>query len=84
MEYLEKVNAIKQKYGLKLHLDGARVLNASVSLNISPKEYCKYFDSVTICLSKGLGCPVGSIIMGSKDFIRKAVIYRKLLGGNLR
>ena len=69
---------------MKMHLDGARCLNAAVHLGISPAEMCKDFDTVSVCLSKGLGCPVGSVVVGSEKDIKHALILRKLLGGNLR
>lgn len=72
------------EYGLKLHLDGARVFNAIVAKGEDPKDYGKVFDSVSICLSKGLGAPVGSVLLGSKDFITKARRVRKVLGGGMR
>ena len=71
-------------YGLKMHLDGARSLNAAAFLGISPAEMCKDFDTIAVCMSKGLGCPVGSLIVGSEEDIKHAFILRKLLGGNLR
>lgn len=70
--------------GLKLHLDGARVFNAIIAKNENPKDYGKVFDSVSICLSKGLGAPVGSVLLGSKEFILKARRIRKVLGGGMR
>lgn len=70
--------------GLNVHLDGARLFNASVYLNVDPKKITKYCDSVTFCLSKGLGAPIGSILCGSKSFINKARRYRKALGGGMR
>src|ERR1700691_4531977 len=70
--------------GLPVHLDGARIFNASVALGRSVADITKKFDSVMFCLSKGLGAPVGSMLVGSKDFIDKARIARKLLGGGMR
>ncbi len=70
--------------GLPVHLDGARVFNASVALGKPVAEITRKFDSVMFCLSKGLGAPVGSMLVGSKDFITKARIYRKSLGGGMR
>ena len=67
-----------------MHLDGARLFNASVASGISADEYAKFFDSVMFCFSKGLGAPIGSIIVGSKQFINKAHRYRKMLGGGMR
>jgi threonine aldolase len=70
--------------GLKAHLDGARIFNASVALGRSVADLTRKFDSVMFCLSKGLGAPVGSMLVGSRDFIDKARIARKLLGGGMR
>lgn len=66
------------------HLDGARIWNASVAAKIPVKEYAKHFDTVSCCLSKGLGAPVGSIIAGSKEFIKEAFRVRKAWGGGMR
>jgi threonine aldolase len=73
-----------RKHHLKLHLDGARIFNAIVELNINPAELGKYFDSISVCLSKGLGCPVGSVLLGSKEFISRARKFRKSFGGGMR
>ncbi len=70
--------------GLKIHLDGARIFNALVELNVTPVQVGKLFDSVSFCLSKGLGCPVGSLIVSDKDFIKRARKYRKIFGGGMR
>lgn len=70
--------------GLKIHLDGARIFNALVELKITPVQVGKHFDSVSFCLSKGLGCPVGSLLLSDKDFIKRARKYRKVLGGGMR
>ena len=70
--------------GLPVHLDGARIFNAAAAMNCSVKDIAAPFDSVMFCLSKGLGAPVGSMIVGSKDFIREAFIWRKRLGGGMR
>jgi len=70
--------------GLKVHLDGARIFNAAVALNRSVADLSRKFDSVMFCLSKGLGAPVGSLLLGPKNFIEKARIGRKLLGGGMR
>jgi threonine aldolase len=70
--------------GLPVHLDGARIFNASVALGKSVVELTKGFDSVMFCLSKGLGAPVGSMLVGSKEFIEEARIVRKMLGGGMR
>jgi len=70
--------------GLKVHLDGARIFNAAVALNRSVASLSRKFDSVMFCLSKGLGAPVGSLLLGPRDFIEKARVGRKLLGGGMR
>lgn len=67
-----------------MHLDGARLWNASIATGIPFHEYSKYFDSISLCLSKGLGAPVGSVLVGSHSFIEKARQYRKLFGGGWR
>jgi threonine aldolase len=70
--------------GLRVHLDGARLWNASVASGVSVAEYCRHVDSVSVCLSKGLGAPVGSVIAGTKDFIEEARHFRKIFGGGMR
>lgn len=83
----ERVNEIGENahsLGLKVHLDGARIFNAAVALNDDVARMTKHVDSVMFCLSKGLGAPVGSMIVGSKDFIERARIYRKMFGGGMR
>lgn len=84
MKYLEQAAALARKRGLALHLDGARVFNASVKLGVSVKEICEPFDSVSICLSKGLGAPVGSVLVGKPELIEKARRWRKVAGGGMR
>lgn len=83
-EEFKRIRKACNQYGLKLHLDGARVFNAIVAKGENPKDYGDVFDSVSICLSKGLGAPVGSVLLGSKDFILKARRVRKVLGGGMR
>ncbi|MCJ7554151.1 MAG: beta-eliminating lyase-related protein, partial [Ignavibacteriaceae bacterium] len=73
-----------KKYNLLYHLDGARIWNASVATGIPVKEYASHFDSISCCLSKALGAPVGSIIAGTKDFIKEAFRVRKAWGGGMR
>jgi threonine aldolase len=82
--YIKDVSVIANTYGLKMHLDGARLWNASIESGIPLKECAQYFDSINVCLSKGLGAPVGSVIAGPKTFITKARKYRKILGGGMR
>jgi len=84
LEYLAKAREFVDKNGLKLHLDGARVYNAAVALNVDICEIAKHFDSMTICLSKGLGAPVGSLLLGDAALIHKARRIRKMLGGGMR
>jgi len=81
---IEKIQKVCQQHNLRLHLDGARLFNALVRKNETPVQYGKLFDSISICLSKGLGCPVGSLLLGSHDFIRKARRIRKVFGGGMR
>ncbi len=83
-EYINQVYEIAQRHQLGFHLDGARLMNASVSQTISAKEIAAPFDSVSICLSKGLGAPVGSLLVGSKPLISDARRWRKMLGGGTR
>ncbi|MFW5708947.1 MAG: low-specificity L-threonine aldolase [Chloroflexota bacterium] len=82
--YTDEVAALARRYNLKLHIDGARIFNASTALNITPADLVETADSITFCLSKGLSAPVGSILVGDKDFIHEARRVRKLLGGGMR
>ncbi|MBL4867705.1 MAG: low-specificity L-threonine aldolase [Pseudomonadales bacterium] len=84
MEYLQNSAEFARDHQIKLHLDGARIFNAAVERNVSVEAIAKNFDSVSICLSKGLGAPVGSLLCGSKDQISKARRWRKMLGGGMR
>ncbi|GFS30211.1 threonine aldolase 2 [Actinidia rufa] len=84
VDYIDKVGELAKKHGLKLHIDGARIFNASVALGVPVHKLVQAADSVSVCLSKGLGAPVGSVIVGSKVFIAKAKILRKTLGGGMR
>tara|TARA_B110001454_G_C12632065_1_gene397399 strand:+ start:17 stop:1036 length:1020 start_codon:yes stop_codon:yes gene_type:complete len=81
---LEKLQKLSKENNLAFHLDGARLFNALVAKNESPKQYGVLFDTISICLSKGLGAPIGSILLGSKVHIAKALRIRKLLGGAMR
>jgi threonine aldolase len=83
-EEILKIKKICTANNLTLHLDGARLFNALVAKNENPKQYGKVFDTISICLSKGLGAPVGSLLLGSKTHIEKALRVRKLLGGAMR
>lgn len=81
---IEKIYQITKENNLAFHLDGARLFNALVAKNESPKQYGALFDTISICFSKGLGAPVGSMLLGSKEHINKALRLRKLLGGGMR
>ncbi len=84
VEYVESIAAIAHGRGVPLHVDGARFFNASVALGVTPAALAAPADSVTFCLSKGLACPAGSVVVGSKPFIARARRARKLLGGGMR
>lgn len=84
LEYMEKAGEFCQRHNLKMHVDGARLWNAAVALKAPISDLVRHADSVNVCLSKGLGAPVGSILTGSKDFIVKARRLRKAVGGGLR
>lgn len=84
IENIKSLSALAKKYNLYFHLDGARIWNASVETEIKTVEYASHFDSVSCCLSKGLGAPIGSIIAGKKDFIQEAYRIRKAWGGGMR
>jgi threonine aldolase len=81
---IEAIQKVAKFNGLGLHLDGARIFNAIVHKKEDPKQYGKVFDSISICLSKGLGAPVGSVLLGSAPFIKKARRWRKVFGGGMR
>ena len=82
--YAQEINQLCRKYDLALHLDGARVFNAAVFGNLEPINLVKDFDSVSFCLSKGLGAPIGSVLIGNKEFIETGRRWRKVLGGGMR
>ncbi|WP_136806079.1 low-specificity L-threonine aldolase [Desulfosediminicola flagellatus] len=84
MEYLENARRLARKHELALHLDGARVFNAAIACKVNVSEITHYFDSVSVCLSKGLGAPVGSVLCGKKEFIDTARRWRKVTGGGMR
>jgi len=84
LEQIESVTTAARGHGLSLHLDGARLWNASVASGVSEAEYASHFDTVSVCFSKGLGAPVGSILAGTADVIAKARFYRKQQGGAMR
>jgi len=80
----ESIKKICSDNNLGLHMDGARIWNSIIAKNDNPKLYGNIFDTVSVCLSKGLGCPIGSILVGKKNFIDKAIRIRKILGGGMR
>ncbi|HET9458124.1 MAG TPA: GntG family PLP-dependent aldolase [Candidatus Limnocylindrales bacterium] len=82
--WVAAVGAIAHRHGVPLHVDGARLFNAAVALGVTPRELAAPADSVTFCLSKGLACPVGSVIVGDRAFVDRARRARKLLGGGMR
>jgi threonine aldolase len=84
LSYLAAARKFTRQHGLALHLDGARLYNAAVKLGVDAKDITQHFDSVSVCLSKGLGAPVGSVLCGSKAFIDKARRLRKMVGGGMR
>ena len=84
IETVERIGMMAKEFGMKLHCDGARLLNAVVASGTSAAEYAKHVDTVSFCLSKGLGCPVGSLLVGSRETIETAHRYRKMFGGGMR
>ena len=84
LETIREISDVAQQHGLARHLDVARLLNACVASGLPATEFTQYFDSCTLCLSKGLGAPVGSVIAASAEFIRRALRYRKMFGGGMR
>jgi len=84
MEWLHELTNLAKEYKIATHMDGARIFNAAVYLNIGAKQIVENFDSVCFCLSKGLGAPIGSLLCGNKNFIQTARRYRKALGGGMR
>jgi len=81
---IERIRAVCKQHDIAMHLDGARLFNALVARNETPRDYGKLFDTISICLSKGLGAPAGSLLLGSRTLIAKAHRQRKLLGGGMR
>ncbi len=84
VDQVEKVTLAARKHGLRCHLDGARIWNASVASGVAVSEYAKHFDTVSACFSKGLGCPVGSVVVGDRETIARVHRARKLFGGGMR
>ena len=83
-EEIKKIRKVCDEHDLGLHLDGARLFNALVAKNEDPKEYGKVFDTISICLSKGLGTPMGTVLIGNKKIMKNAMRVRKVLGGGMR
>jgi len=83
-QYIDRAAALARQHGLSVHLDGARVFNAAVASQQDVATVCAPFDSVSVCFSKGLGAPVGSVLLGSRDVIEQALRWRKVLGGGMR
>jgi threonine aldolase len=84
LEELKKIKAVCDANNLKFHLDGARIWNAVVAKKQHPREFGALFDTISVCLSKGLGAPIGSVLLGSKEAIHRALRIRKILGGGMR
>lgn len=90
LDYMRAVRELAQRHGLRTHIDGARLFNAAVAMArgsdpvAQAREICRGYDSVSVCLSKGLGAPVGSLLLGSREFIHQARRIRKMLGGGMR
>ena len=81
---IESISQVAKEHGLKVHMDGARIFNAAIGLGVDVKEFTRHVDSLMFCLSKGLSCPIGSLVVGSREFIEKARRVRKVLGGGMR
>lgn len=84
VDYLQEVATLARQRDIRMHLDGARVFNAARALDVSVSEIAQHFDTISVCLSKGLGAPVGSLLVGTKDTIDKGRRHRQMLGGGLR
>lgn len=84
LDYLKRAADFAKARGLSTHLDGARVFNAAVKLGVPVRDITRGFDSVSICLSKGLGCPVGTVLVGKRELLHRALRIRKMLGGGMR
>jgi threonine aldolase len=84
LDDLRQIKQVCEDHNLKFHLDGARIWNALVAKNQDPKEFGKLFDTISVCLSKGLGAPIGSVLLADKKTIHRALRIRKILGGGMR
>ena len=83
-DQIKAISEVAQTHGLKLYMDGARIFNAAVALRVDVKEFTKHVDNLMFCLSKSLCCPVGSLLVGTSEFIEKSRKFRKALGGGMR
>lgn len=83
-EELKKLRIVTDKHNLGFHLDGARLWNALIAKDENPKQYGELFDTISVCLSKGMGCPIGSVLIGNKELMKGAIRVRKILGGGMR
>jgi len=83
-DQIKSISEVTKSHGLELYMDGARIFNASVALKVDVKNFTKYVDNLMFCLSKGLSCPIGSLVVGNQDFIDRARKMRKILGGGMR
>lgn len=83
-EELQKIKKVADKHNLGYHLDGARLWNALITKGENPQQYGELFDTISVCLSKGLGCPMGSVLLGNKELMKGAIRVRKILGGGMR
>lgn len=84
LEQIRTLAAASRRHGLRLHLDGARLWNASIATGISERDYAAHFDSVSVCFSKGLGAPIGSALCGTRELVQRARRFRKMYGGGMR
>jgi threonine aldolase len=84
LEEIKRIKKVCDAHGLSIHLDGARLMNALVAKGENPKDYGKIFDTISVCLSKGLGTPLGTVLMGKKEFMEKSIRIRKIFGGGMR
>jgi threonine aldolase len=84
LERLRDISEVARKHRLGTHMDGSRLMNAAVASGVSAREHGRGYDSVTLCLTKGLGCPIGALLVGERDFVREARRYKHLFGGAMR
>jgi len=84
LKSLKSISSLCKENNISIHLDGARIWNAMIATNTNAIDYGKLFDTISVCFSKGLGCPIGSMLLGTNETIKKAIRYRKVLGGGMR